>query len=72
MRAAGTATEALPQKRANWRLGWFAIAAALLTVFIGANIHLVYVAIQSQPECVVRAGGDLASNSVLRPAKPAC
>lgn len=71
MREASIASGALPQRRANTRLKWLAIVAVLLTVFVGANAHLVYVAIQSQPECVV-AAGDATSGADLRPAKPAC
>lgn len=32
-------------------LGW-SIAAAVLAVFVGANIHLVTVSFASQPDCV--------------------
>lgn len=46
--------------------------ATLLAIFAGANAHLVYVAMQSQPECVAHGGGDAASAAALRPAKPAC
>lgn len=72
MTAASAAPEVLPQRRANPRLRWFAIIATLLAIFVGANAHLVYVAMQSQPECVVHDGGDAASVTALRPAKPAC
>jgi hypothetical protein len=43
-----------------------AIAGAVLTaaVFVGANAHLLAVAIGSQPECVAR--------DARMPAKPAC
>lgn len=33
---------------------WLAVCAGLLLV-IGANAHLVYVAVMSQPECVAHA-----------------
>ncbi|MET3520622.1 MAG: hypothetical protein E5V58_05925 [Mesorhizobium sp.] len=58
------------RRRANTRLKWFAVVAVLLAVFIGANVHLVYVAVQSQPECVLDPALD--SASLLRPARPAC
>lgn len=42
------------------------ILGAVALVFLAANAHLVYVAVESQPDCV--AAGDAA----YRPAKPAC
>lgn len=33
---------------------WFVVCAGLLLV-IGANAHLVYIAVMSQPDCVVHA-----------------
>jgi len=54
--------------RGGW-LPWVLVPAGLL-LFAGANAHLVYVAFQSQPDCVVHlkiAGGD-----GYRAAKSAC
>ena len=51
-------------------LVWVLVPAALL-LFAGANAHLVYVAFQSQPECVLHlksADGD----GRYRAAKSAC
>jgi len=70
MSTAGTIAAILARRRANTRLKWFAVVALLLAVFIGANVHLVYVAIQSQPECALHPAGDTAP--LLRPAGPAC
>ncbi len=44
--------------RRTW-LAWVLVPAGLL-LFVGANAHLVYVAFQSQPDCVVhsKAAGD--------------
>ena len=43
------------------RLAWLLVPLGLL-IFVGANAHLVYVAFQSQPECVrhlkAAGGGD--------------
>jgi hypothetical protein len=39
-----------PRTRTRWLL-WTLIPAALF-VFAAANIHLVYVAVTSQPDCV--------------------
>lgn len=42
------------------------ILGAVALVFLAANAHLVYVAVESQPDCV--AAGDAA----YRAARPAC
>ena len=49
---------ARPKLPGGW-IPWLLIPAALL-LFAGANAHLVYVAFQSQPDCVVhsKAAGD--------------
>ena len=55
--------------RGGW-LPWILVPAGLL-LFAGANAHLVYVAFQSQPECVEHlktADGD----GGYRAAKSAC
>lgn len=49
---------------AQKRLAWLGVALVVL-IFLGANAHLVVVAFQSQPDCVVVPGGPA-------PAKPAC
>ena len=51
-------------------LAWLLVPAGLL-LFAGANAHLVYVAFQSQPDCVehVRAAG---AGEGYRAAKSAC
>ncbi|MGA0530796.1 hypothetical protein [Hansschlegelia sp. KR7-227] len=50
-------------------LVWLLVPAGLLLV-IGANAHLVYVAVRSQPDCVEqKAAGD---GPVYRAARPAC
>jgi hypothetical protein len=51
-------------------LAWLLVPAGLL-LFAGANAHLVYVAMESQPDCVVHAkvaGG----GHGYRAAKSAC
>jgi hypothetical protein len=49
---------------------WLAIGAGLLLIG-GANAHLVYVAVTSQPACVAQRGGFGAAESACRPALPA-
>jgi hypothetical protein len=45
---------------------------AVLAIFAGANAHLVYVAVVSQPDCVPHRVGPDGSPAPLRAAKPAC
>ena len=49
-------------RRRLW-IVWGFVLAGVLT-FVGANAHLIYVAFQSQPDCVAGDG--------YRAAKPAC
>jgi hypothetical protein len=50
-----------PAKKSHSKawVAWVLVPAGLL-IFAGANAHLVYVAVQSQPDCVehLRAGGE--------------
>ena len=50
-------------------LPWLLVPAGLL-LFAGANAHLVYVAFQSQPECVAHLKD--AGDGGYRAAKSAC
>ena len=54
---------------AGW-LAWLLVPAGLL-LFAGANAHLVYVAFQSQPDCVAHVK-DVGESSGYRAAKSAC
>ncbi|MGB3502863.1 MAG: hypothetical protein WBA44_14660 [Mesorhizobium sp.] len=51
------------------RLAWVLVPAGL-ALFIGANAHLVYVAFQSQPDCVAHL--KTTDGSGYRAAKSAC
>ncbi|MGE0237243.1 MAG: hypothetical protein AB7F09_22790 [Parvibaculaceae bacterium] len=55
--------------RINWRVMALTIAAATLVIFIAANAHLVYVALRSQPDCVLH---QKATGSSFQAAKSAC
>lgn len=57
--------------RLNWRLLSLLIAGAAFTLFVAANAHLVYVAVQSQPDCVphLKTSGD---GDTFRAARSAC
>lgn len=46
--------------------------AAAAALFVGANIHLVFVALASQPECVTHARAGEAGPGAFGAAKSAC
>ena len=57
--------------RLNWRLVSLLIAGAGLLVFIGANAHLVHVALSSQPDCVEHLKTE-GQDGAYRAARPSC
>lgn len=57
------------ETRRSW-LPWLLVPAGLL-LFAGANAHLVYVAFQSQPDCVAHVKGP-DDGGGYRAAKSAC
>lgn len=57
-----------PIRGRSW-LAWVLVPAGAL-LFAGANAHLVYVAFQSQPDCVTHL--KVADGSGYRAAKSAC
>ena len=62
-------------KRSGTSMWMHVLVAAGLALVIGANWHLVYVAVTSQPDCVahVRPGtGEAARTTVFSAAKSAC
>jgi hypothetical protein len=59
-----------PAKRV--RLLVFLMVTAAAALFVGANIHLVYVAVASQPECVAHAKAGEAGQGMFSAAKSAC
>jgi hypothetical protein len=52
-------------------LAWI-LAATVLLIVAGANAHLVYVAVASQPECVSHLKEASTQAGAFRAAKPAC
>ena len=51
----------------SWRRRtWLALLGVALAALVAANAHLVYVAFQSQPECVTGSAGG------YQTARPAC
>ena len=59
--------------RLDWRLLSVLLVAAGLGILIAANAHLVYVAFQSQPECVPHAkAAAQGEGAPLRAARSAC
>ena len=61
------------RRRLKGRTAIGLIVAAGLLLLVGANAHLVYVAVTSQPDCVahLRQGDDTADGS-FRAAKSSC
>jgi hypothetical protein len=55
----------------NRNILWFAFLVASFLVVAGANAHLLYVAFQSQPECVSHSK-DTGGGHDFRAAKSAC
>ena len=55
----------------GWRLVSLSTAAAIVMLLIGANAHLVYVAIVSHPGCVPHAE-KTGENGAFKAAAPAC
>jgi hypothetical protein len=59
-------------KWAKWPLAAWLLAAALVLVVAGANAHLVYVAVASQPGCVAHLKEAGSQAGEYRAAKSAC
>lgn len=59
-------------KRSRWPVLAWLLAAAVLLVVLGANAHLVYVAVASQPGCVAHLKEAGSQAGAFRAAKPAC
>ena len=57
--------------RLNWRLVSLLIVGAGVLVFIGANAHLVHVALISQPDCVEHLKTE-GQDGAYRAARPSC
>ena len=61
------------ESRMDWKLLSVLLVAAGLGILIAANAHLVYVAIQSQPDCVPHAKtAAQGEGAPLRAARSAC
>jgi len=63
---------AVTRRSPNWK--WISIAIATIGILglLGANAHLVYVALRSQPECVAHTKATDGSGSAYSAAKSAC
>lgn len=59
-------------KRSKWPFLAWGLAAAVLLVVAAANAHLVYVAVESQPDCVAHLKEAGSRAGEFRAAKPAC
>ena len=59
------------RRRRNTRLALVAFAVAIVCALLAANVHLVYVAFASQPDCVTHLKGE-GEHGTYRAAKSAC
>lgn len=59
------------QRKVNWRHLSLAIVVGVVAMVAFANLHLVYVAVSSQPDCVAHMT-DKGKEGSFRAAKPAC
>ncbi|WLR91312.1 hypothetical protein [Shinella zoogloeoides] len=64
-------TNAAPARTRRFHLLWLLTAAAV-AVFVGANAHLVYVAVSSEPGCVAHLKDKSGTPGGYRAAKSAC
>ena len=64
-------TNAAPAPARRLHLLWI-LAAAAIAVFVGANAHLVYVAVSSEPGCVAHLKDKSGTPGGYRAAKSAC
>ena len=55
----------------NWRLVSFLLVGMGVLIFIGANAHLVHVALSSQPDCVDHLKTE-GHDGAYRAARPSC
>ena len=61
-----------PRRRVSRKALIGLLVAAGVLLFALANLHLVYVAVTSQPECVVPRADSGQATVQFQPAKPAC
>ena len=57
-------------RRGRWTLA--GIGFAVIAIFAVANVHLVYVSLSSQPDCVAHLKAPDDSGTAFRAAKSAC
>ena len=58
------------RRQISWAL-WFLVGAGVLA-FCGANAHLVYVAVTSQPDCVAHLKEPRHGSGIYRAAQSDC
>jgi hypothetical protein len=61
-----------PASRTGRRVALWGLIAAGIGLFVAANVHLVYVAVTSQPDCVPHAKEVGLDGAPLRAARSAC
>ncbi|MFK4826167.1 hypothetical protein ACI0FM_15470 [Paenochrobactrum sp. BZR 588] len=63
-------TTTIVKTRNHWRITAILIALFVVVLFVVANAHLIFVAIQSQPDCVPHAKSG--SDGAHRAARSSC
>lgn len=64
-------TAAPSESRRRWKSAWMLLVPTGLLLVAGANAHLVYVAVTSQPDCVPHLK-EAGTGGAYRAAKSAC
>lgn len=65
-------TQAETKDHKSQRGKWLCLAAFCVIVLLGANAHLLYVAVSSQPDCVEHSKTINKSDGKFRAAKSGC
>jgi hypothetical protein len=58
--------------RISWRVAAWAIVAAVVVVFIVANVHLAFIAFGSQRDCALQDDATVSGETNYRAASPVC
>ena len=63
---------ARPAFWSRWRMLALALCAIVVTAFLGANAHLIYVSVSTQPACVPHMKSPQEGAATYRAAKSSC
>ena len=62
----------IPRRRSRAGIAALVLVAAGISGFAAANVHLVYVSVMSQPDCVPHARAGTATEDVYKAARSSC